>query len=84
MSNDTDSVVILPGATHGSSQVHHRDFPEIRADGETPHAAAGQLVNHLTRALDSALTKWRRETIEKAITEVRAFLAQHHHTTPSA
>jgi len=84
MSNDADSIIVTPGATHDSSQVHHRDFPEIRADGETPHAAAGQLVNHLTRALDSALTNWRRETIQKAIAEVKAFIGRQHHSTPSS
>jgi hypothetical protein len=73
MSTDADPVIVTEGATHDAAQVHHRDFPEIRADGENPIVAAGHLVDHLTRALDSALTTWRRETIQKAIAEVRAF-----------
>ena len=72
-------IVISPGLTANTTQVHHRDFPEIRTQGETAQGAAQQLVNQLTRALDSALTHWRRDTIEKAISEVRAFVAKPPH-----
>jgi hypothetical protein len=69
-------VIITTGATGHASQVHahHRDFPEIRAEGESPTVAATQLVNHLTRALDSALTPWRRDAIQQALDDVKAFL----------
>ena len=63
MTTDLSKVVVTTGATADAVQVHHRDFPEIRAEGETPKVAAEQLVNHLTRALDTALTNWRRDTI---------------------
>ena len=56
--------------------VHHRDFPEIRAEGPSPKEAASHLVNKLACALDSALTDWRRETIDHAIADVKAFVAQ--------
>ena len=56
--------------------VHHRDFPEIRAEGGSPKEAASHLVNKLTCALDSALTDWRRETIDQAIADVQAFVDQ--------
>jgi hypothetical protein len=71
-------VIVTTGSAGQANQavVHHRDFPEIRAEGENPVAAAAQLVNHLTRALDSALTPWRRETIEKAIADVQDFQKQ--------
>jgi hypothetical protein len=75
MSSEQDRVIVST-ATSGNrlhTQVHHRDFPEIRAEGETTAAASQQLVNHLTRALDSALTTWRREAIQSAISEVQAF-----------
>ena len=39
-----------------------------------PAAAGTQLVNHLTRALDSALTPWRRDAIQQALDDVKAFL----------
>ena len=78
MSTDSSRVVVSPTATSNSLQVrvHHRDFPEIRAEGENVAAAAMQLVNHLTRALDSALTTWRRDQIESAISEVNDFAKQ--------
>ena len=76
MSTGDDRVIVTTGATAGRAEAHHRDFPEIRAEGESPTAAASQLLNHLTRALDSALTDWRREAIEKAIADVRGFSEQ--------
>lgn len=72
-SDKSKVVVVIGGAAAGGDQVHHRDFSEIRAEGASPTDAAHQLVNQLTRALDSALTKWRRESIEQAIADVRAF-----------
>jgi hypothetical protein len=76
MAIETARVIVAPCSTGHTNQmqVHHRDFPEIRGEGETAAAAAGQLVNHLTRALDSALTVWRRDTIQQAIVEVQEFI----------
>jgi hypothetical protein len=74
METDSKQVIVSSGATSQATQIHHRDFPEIRAHGESEREAAEQLVNQLTRALDSALTTWRRQTIETAIADVRAFL----------
>jgi hypothetical protein len=73
MATEQDRVIVATGSTAQATQVHHRDFPEIRAEGDTPAVAAGHLANHLTRALDSALTKWRRDAIEQAIAEVQEF-----------
>jgi hypothetical protein len=69
-------IQIAPDPTVGDTKVHHRDFPEIRACGRTPAEAAERLAQELTRALDSALTAWRRETIEKAIADAKAFAEQ--------
>jgi hypothetical protein len=76
MTIDQSRVIVAIGATAGSASVHHRDFPEIRAEGETPAAAANYLANQLTRALDSALTKWRRDTLGQAIADIQAFVAE--------
>lgn len=73
MSPSEDRVIVSAGATAGQAAAHHRDFPEIRAEGDDPSSAASQLVNHLTRALDSALTDWRRKSIEEAIADVKAY-----------
>ncbi len=74
MPTDLSRVIVTTGTTAHTASVHHRDYPEIRAEGETAVVAASHLVNQLTRALDSALTKWRRETIEQAIADVKAFV----------
>jgi hypothetical protein len=76
MSTGEDRVIVTPGVTAGLAAAHHRDFPEIRAEGESATDAASQLVHHLTRALDTALTDWRRTAIEQAIAEVKAFAEQ--------
>ena len=69
-------VIVTTCATAHTAQVHHHDFPEIRADGASPGEAALHLVNQLLRARDSALTTWRLEQFDKAIAEVKAFVAQ--------
>ena len=74
MAKDLSRVIVTIGATAHTSSIYHRDFPEIRAEGENPVIAAAHLANQLTRALDSALTQWRRETIGQAIADVRAFV----------
>jgi hypothetical protein len=74
MATDLSRVIVTTGATAHTHCAHHRDFPEIRAEGETPAVAASHLVNQLIRALDSALTQWRRQTIEQAIADVKAFV----------
>jgi len=68
-----EPVIVSVGATAGTTRVHHRDFPEIRAEGNDPSTAAHHLVNQLVKTMDSALTNWRRETIQHAIDDVRAF-----------
>jgi hypothetical protein len=77
MAPESSRVIVATGATAHSTSVHHRDFPEIRSDGETPAVAARRLIDQLNRALDSALTQWRRESIEQAIADIEAFVAQH-------
>jgi hypothetical protein len=74
MSTTETRVIVTPGATAQATRVHHRDFPEIRADGPTPKAAAEHLANLLVRALDSALTDWRRDTLNRAADDVKAFV----------
>ena len=77
MSADKSRILVtIGGAAAGGSAVHHRDFPEIRTEGATPADAAQQLLSQLSRALDSALTIWRRETIQNAIDDVEAFASQ--------
>jgi len=76
METDTKRVVVTISSTSTAASVHHRDFPEIRADAGSPEEAATLLVNKLVAALDSALTDWRRQTLDQAIADVRAFVEQ--------
>ena len=75
MSTDLSRVIVNPGADSRGFSVNHRDFAEIRADGTSPVEAATHLANQLDRALDSALTDWRRQALNQAIADVQAFVA---------
>lgn len=58
-----------------ASYVHHREFPEIRGEGESPRIAATRLAEHLVLSLEHAPSAWRRECILRAIEDVRAYIA---------
>jgi hypothetical protein len=53
--------------------VHHRNFPEVRTEGRSPEEAAARLAELLSRTLDSVPCDFRRETLVRAIHDVRAF-----------
>ena len=76
MDTEPSRVIVTISASSSAACVHHRDFPEIRAEGGSPKEAAAHLVNQLTRALDSALTDWRRDRVNEAIADVQAFVTQ--------
>jgi hypothetical protein len=76
MGSDSERVIVTISGSSSSLVVHHRDFPEIRAEGTSPKEAASHLVNKLACALDSALTDWRRDNVDHAIADVKAFMAQ--------
>ena len=76
MDNALNRVIVTISGSSSTAMVHHRDFPEIRAEGSSPKDAAANLVNKLACALDSALTDWRRESVDRAIADVKAFVAQ--------
>ena len=72
-----DQVVITPAghsmlAFHASA-VHHRDFPEVQGEGHSPEDAAARLADLLARTMDSAPSDWRRDQLQRAIEDVRAF-----------
>ena len=76
MAGDASRVTVaqIAGTFTSQAQAHHQNFPEIRAEATTPKEAAGLLGNHLTRALDSALTDWRRDGLTAALEDVKAFI----------
>jgi hypothetical protein len=79
MVSDPNQVIVMPEAhsgllIHGMS-AHHRDFPEVHAEGDSAKAAAQRLAELLARSLDNAPSDWRRQNLEQAIEDVRAFAA---------
>jgi hypothetical protein len=76
MDTDPSKVIVTIVGSTSSALVHHRDFPEIRAEGSSPKEAASFLVHQLSRALDSALIDWRRDLVTEAIADVQAFVEQ--------
>jgi hypothetical protein len=76
MDTHVSQVIVTTSASSSAAIVHHRDFPEIRAEGGTPKEAASHLVNKLAAALDSALTDWRRNRVDQAIADVKAYVEQ--------
>jgi hypothetical protein len=78
MTTDRDRVIVTVGPCECHSvhttQVHHRDFPEIHSEGEDRTAAGTHLVNQLARTLDSLPGGDRRQAIERAIADVRDFI----------
>jgi hypothetical protein len=76
MDTEVTRVIVTIRGSSSAVSVHHRDFPEIRAEGGSRKEAANHLVNQLSRALDSALTDWRRDRVNEAIADVQAFVDQ--------
>jgi hypothetical protein len=74
MDIEANRVIVTEGATAHTTRVHHRDFPEIQADGQTTKEAASFLASKLGMALDTALTDWRRQTVSAALADVQAFV----------
>jgi hypothetical protein len=75
-SNPSQVIVSNEDVVHSSIHslaVHHRDFPEVRAEGGSPKDAASRLAELLSASLDNAPSDWRREIIRQAIEDVRAF-----------
>jgi hypothetical protein len=76
MSNPNDVIVIAedrPSVVVHSLSVHHRVFPEIRAEAQLTEDAAERLGELLTQTLDVAPCDWRRDALVRAVEDVRAF-----------
>jgi hypothetical protein len=77
MTTEQDRVIVHDAdcACHTvhTTQVHHRDFPEIWAEAATPAEGAAHLSNQLARACEGARSAWHRESIQRAIADVDSF-----------
>ncbi|MGD0040802.1 MAG: hypothetical protein ABSE84_10385 [Isosphaeraceae bacterium] len=54
-------------------RVHHRDWPEIHAEGESVETAARNLILQFQKNADSSTDRWKCEAFETAMEEVRSF-----------
>src|SRR4051812_13079849 len=73
---DPSKVVTNTGSVADATEAHHRDFPDIRAEGETPAQAGTNLIMRLTKALETAESDPQRGPIDRAIADVRAWTEQ--------
>ncbi len=76
MDTDLSRVIVTTAEAHRLRWSITVISPRSAARGGQPKEAASNLVNKLACTLDSALTDWRRETIDHAIADVKAFVAQ--------
>jgi ribosomal protein L25 (general stress protein Ctc) len=74
MAADPSRVIVTTGATPDAVRVHHRDFPELQADGESAELAAANLAQDLSREIDVVADDLHREPLQQALADVRAFL----------
>jgi hypothetical protein len=78
MSNDPRRIIVTESCCHTCSVhtvlVHHQTLPELQIEALSAEKAAGQLVNRLGAALDSALDPLHREAIQLALADAQAFL----------
>jgi hypothetical protein len=74
MAADPSRVIVTAASTADAVQVHHRDIPELHADGESPETAAENLAQDLAREIEGAAANYRRELLQRALEDVRAFI----------
>ena len=55
--------------------IHHRDFPEIWAEGGTHLDAATHLLQVLSNGLGGSSSEWQREILVQAIDEVSEYIS---------
>jgi hypothetical protein len=58
-----------------TARIHHRDYPEMEADGATDTEAAANLANLLIRALDSVPYGFHRATLEQALADLQDYVS---------
>ncbi len=78
MLDDDGRVVVEDGlctqCAVSAKQVHHRDFPEIRAECGSAAEGASHLAGQLSVYREGAQSAWHRELIDRAIADVAEFL----------
>jgi hypothetical protein len=71
---DDHIVVTVTRDLHISGkEMHHRDYPEVRAQAPSSWAAARHLLLKLAQFRDTATTDGERDMIDRAIADVERF-----------
>ena len=76
MAADPSKVVTNTGSVAEATEAHHRDYPDIRAEGETAAVAGRNLMMRLTKALETAESDPQRGPLQQAIADVQAWAEQ--------
>jgi uncharacterized protein (TIGR03067 family) len=79
MAAERSAVIAVPGESAGcpgvsATRVHHRDFPELHGEGQTPYEAGLNLLHHLISEQGTIADGWRRAGLEQVIADIRSFL----------
>jgi hypothetical protein len=80
MTTLSNKLIATPGicACHSvhTTLVHHRDFPELWAEGGTAVEAARSLAQMLSNSLADCASSWRRVAVNDAISDVAEYIAE--------
>jgi len=78
--NTPEPIVISSTLTEDGAiplvRVHHRDWPEIHAEGESVETAARNLILQFQKNVDSSTDRWKCEAFRAAMEEVRSFASK--------
>lgn len=78
MSADSRRIIVTESRCGGCSVsavvAYHQNFPEMRTEDASAELAARRLADHLAAALDNISNASRREEVQIAIDDARAFL----------
>jgi hypothetical protein len=82
------STIIVAGESFTNEGIpirhaHHREYPEIRGEGETSLQSVIRLAHQLGRAREHAREAWQREDIEHAIRDVKDYHSRLMSETPA-
>jgi hypothetical protein len=78
MSNDPRRIIVTESLCNRCSahtiHVHHQHFPELQIEGMSVEQAADHLADRMAAAFDAVSDPSRREAVQSAIDDIRAFL----------
>jgi hypothetical protein len=58
-------------------RIHHRDWPEVHAEGKSVDEAARNLILQFEKNVDSSIDRWQKKRFEAAMRDVLSFEKSH-------